>query len=67
MDLPSTIHDLPFLSETAKRNILGGNAMRLFNLEPVLSETKRARLAAGATPQQPEVKKVFDIASSPQA
>ena len=32
-DLPSTIYDLPFLSETAKRNILGGNAMRLFNLE----------------------------------
>jgi Amidohydrolase len=31
-DLPSTIYDLPFLSETAKRNILGGNAIRLFNL-----------------------------------
>ena len=67
MDLPSTIYDLPFLSETAKRNILGGNAMRLFNLEPVLSETKRARKAAGAAQQQPEVKKIFDIASSPQA
>jgi predicted TIM-barrel fold metal-dependent hydrolase len=67
MDLPSTIYDLPFLSETAKRNILGGNAMRLFNLEPVLSETKLARKAAGAAPQQPEVRKVFDIASSPQA
>ena len=26
MDLPSTIHDLPFLSEQAKRNILGDNA-----------------------------------------
>ena len=26
MDLPSTIYDLPFLSEQAKRNILGGNA-----------------------------------------
>ena len=25
-DLPSTIYDLPFLSEEAKRNILGGNA-----------------------------------------
>ena len=67
MDLPSTIHDLPFLSETAKRNILGGNAMRLFNLESVLSETKRARKAAGGVQQQPEVRKVFDIASSPQA
>jgi hypothetical protein len=67
MDLPSTIHDLPFLDETAKRNILGGNALRLFNLEPVLSETKLARKAAGAAQQQPEVRKVFDIASSPQA
>ena len=46
MDLPSTIYDLPFLSETAKRNILGGNAKRLFNLEPILSETKIKRLAA---------------------
>jgi len=32
-DLPSTIYDLPFLSEQAKRNILGGNAMRVFNLK----------------------------------
>ena len=47
MDLPSTIHDLPFLSEKAKRNILGDNARRLFNLEPVLSEaTPRARQRA---------------------
>jgi hypothetical protein len=45
MDLPSTIYDLPFLSEQAKRNILGGNAKRFFNLEPVLSETKIKRLA----------------------
>ena len=33
MDLPSTIYDLPFLSETAKRNILGGNALRFFDIE----------------------------------
>jgi predicted TIM-barrel fold metal-dependent hydrolase len=33
-DLPSTISDLPFLSERAKHNILGGNAARLFNLPP---------------------------------
>jgi hypothetical protein len=46
MDLPSTIYDLPFLSESGKRNILGGNAKRFFNLEPVLSETKTKRLAA---------------------
>ena len=45
MDLPSTIYDLPFLSEQAKRNILGGNALRLFNLQPTLSETKLQRKA----------------------
>jgi len=45
MDLPSTIYDLPFLSEAAKRNILGGNAKRAFNLEPVISEAKIKRLA----------------------
>ncbi|HVY56980.1 MAG TPA: amidohydrolase family protein [Xanthobacteraceae bacterium] len=33
-DLPSTIYDLPFLSEKAKHNILGGNAARLFRLPP---------------------------------
>jgi uncharacterized protein len=32
-DLPSSIYDLPFLKETAKRNILGGNAARLFGLD----------------------------------
>jgi predicted TIM-barrel fold metal-dependent hydrolase len=32
-DLPSIIYDLPFLKEPAKRNILGGNAARLFNLD----------------------------------
>jgi|GEM_PF-40498 hypothetical protein len=31
-DLPSTIYDLPFLSEQDKRAILGGNAARLFGL-----------------------------------
>jgi predicted TIM-barrel fold metal-dependent hydrolase len=31
-DLPSSILDLPFLSEQAKRNILGLNAARVFNL-----------------------------------
>ena len=45
MDLPSTIYDLPFLSETAKRNILGGNAKRLFKLDPVISEVKQHRRA----------------------
>jgi predicted TIM-barrel fold metal-dependent hydrolase len=49
MDLPSTIYDLPFLSEQAKRNILGGNAQRAFNLEPVLGQAKVQRLAARAS------------------
>jgi predicted TIM-barrel fold metal-dependent hydrolase len=49
MDLPSTIYDLPFLSESAKRNILGGNAKRVFNLEPVMSEAKIKRMAARVT------------------
>jgi hypothetical protein len=43
MDLPSTIYDLNFLSEQAKRDILGGNAQRLFNLEPVYSPVKLER------------------------
>lgn len=46
MDLPSTIYDLPFLDETAKRNILGGNAQRVFRLEETLSEEKRRHRAA---------------------
>jgi predicted TIM-barrel fold metal-dependent hydrolase len=33
-DLPSVVYDLPFLNETSKRNILGGNAARLFGLNP---------------------------------
>ncbi len=45
MDLPSTIYDLPFLNEQQKRNILGGNAVRLFNLKPQISEAKAARKA----------------------
>ena len=48
MDLPSTIYDLPFLKEEQKRNILGGNAQRLFNLEPIYSPQKLARRAAKA-------------------
>jgi uncharacterized protein len=47
MDLPSTIYDLPFLSKEAKMNILGGNAKRLFNLQPVMADWKRERSAKG--------------------
>lgn len=32
-DLPSVIYDLPFLDETAKRRILGGNALKLFKIQ----------------------------------
>jgi len=39
-DLPAAIYDLPFLSERAKRNILGLNAARIFHLDP----TPRKRL-----------------------
>ena len=46
-DLPSVIWDLPFLSDEARRNILGGNAMRLFKLP------MPERLAAGAAPARP--------------
>jgi uncharacterized protein len=43
-DLPATIYDLPFLSEKAKHNILGGNAARLFKLKP-RNEKQRDNLA----------------------
>jgi predicted TIM-barrel fold metal-dependent hydrolase len=33
-DLPATISDLPFVTEKAKHNILGGTAARLFKLKP---------------------------------
>jgi len=33
MDLPGVIWDLPFLSETAKRKILGLNAQKVFKLD----------------------------------
>ena len=46
MDLPSTIYDLPFLSTEGKRNILGGNAKKLFKLDELISEKKLARRAA---------------------
>lgn len=39
-DLPSVIYDLPFLTEKAKHNILGGTAARLFKLPPRNDEQK---------------------------
>jgi hypothetical protein len=38
-DLPQEIVDLPFLSEQAKRNILGLNAARIFKLDTTLRKT----------------------------
>jgi predicted TIM-barrel fold metal-dependent hydrolase len=40
-ELPCRIWDLPFLSEKAKHNILGGSAARLFKLPPRTDEQKR--------------------------
>ncbi len=49
MDLPSTIYDLPFLNEQSKRNILGENARKLFNLKPAFAPWKlEAQKASGA-------------------
>lgn len=42
-DLPSVIWDLPFLSQQAKQNILGGTAHKLFGLEP-RNEAQKANL-----------------------
>ncbi len=44
-DLPSSVWDLPFLDESAKRNILGYNAANLFNLEVPEKYQKRAHAA----------------------
>jgi len=44
-DTPSTIWDMPFLDERAKRNILGLNAARLFNLDVPADKQGRAAAA----------------------
>ena len=46
-DLPSTIYDLPFLSEKAKHNILGGTAARLFGLPPRNEKQKQNLIKFG--------------------
>jgi len=43
-DLPSTIYDLPFLSDQAKKNILGETARNVFNLGDL---PKLAHIPAG--------------------
>jgi len=42
-DLPSTIWDLPFISDKARHNILGGTAHKLFKLPP-RNEAQKANL-----------------------
>jgi len=50
-DLPNSITSLPFLTERAKRNILGLNAARLFNLEVPKHKLVKAKPAsAGRVP-----------------
>jgi hypothetical protein len=46
-DVPSTIYDLPFLTEKARHNILGGNAARLFKLPPRNEKQKENLLRFG--------------------
>jgi predicted TIM-barrel fold metal-dependent hydrolase len=48
-DVPATLWDLPFLSEKARLNILGGNAARIFGLKPK-SAKQAERLKAAAAP-----------------
>jgi hypothetical protein len=54
-DAPSAITKLPFLSEQAKRNILGLNAARLFGLEvPAAKSGNKAGNKSGKkSPAQP--------------
>jgi predicted TIM-barrel fold metal-dependent hydrolase len=45
-DLPTTIADLGFLSDDVRRNILGGNAARLFGLQDVKLAARHPELFA---------------------
>jgi predicted TIM-barrel fold metal-dependent hydrolase len=45
-DAPSSITTLPFLTEEAKRNILGLNAARIFNLEVKRKRPRAAEVLA---------------------
>jgi predicted TIM-barrel fold metal-dependent hydrolase len=38
-DLPTQVYDLPFLSDSARRAILGGNALKLFGLSEPRPQT----------------------------
>jgi predicted TIM-barrel fold metal-dependent hydrolase len=43
-DLPSTVYDIPFISEQARKNILGETAAKVFNLE--IPKEKLAKIPA---------------------
>jgi len=47
-DTPSRLYDLPFLDDAAKRNILGRNAARIFNLEVPARFTHQERVPEAA-------------------
>ena len=49
-DLPSSITTLPFLDDAAKRNILGLNAARLFNLDVPKHKLAQRPIAPSAAP-----------------
>jgi uncharacterized protein len=56
-DLPGRIAGLPFLTETARRNILGENARKLFHLTEEAPGKKKAMLREDASPEaHPEAK-----------
>jgi predicted TIM-barrel fold metal-dependent hydrolase len=46
-DTPASIYDLPFLSEKAKRKILGENALKLFGIKDPVLHAKNRLLAKG--------------------
>ena len=52
-DLPNSITTLPFLKEQAKRNILGYNAARLFNLEVPKHKMIKPKAKKAPAPGQP--------------
>jgi predicted TIM-barrel fold metal-dependent hydrolase len=49
-DLPSSITTLPFLTDEAKRNILGLNAAKLFNLKVPPHKMSPTKKPAGRVP-----------------
>ena len=67
-DLPSTISDLPFLSEKAKHNILGGTAARLFKLPPRNEKQKENLKKFGnLTPPRPDAERAAANAAGRRA